>query len=165
METSYHRVREETAEIAKQVLQRPAKEETAISALCELWEAAVQSAYSDISAIQDSTPLFHARMDLAPLTSSAMNTIETSPFLSVFHSSRELHHLWSDDPRFVNPRLVTNLLYKTLSCLGLRAIDRFTLCFLAFRTVEDINDIDLKEVLRETLSKASLLITPKAPYS
>lgn len=55
------------------------------------------------------------------------------------------------EPRFLVPRVLTNLLYTFLAASGLKTIDKFTLCHVAFRTVEEHAHCDLTDVLRRNM--------------
>lgn len=68
--------------------------------------------------------------------------------------------LWDDprfmatiryEPGFLEPRVLTNLLYLLVAAVGLGAVDKMALCHFAFRAVEEFHGCDLTEILKENV--------------
>jgi hypothetical protein len=82
----------------------------------------------------------------------------------VFAEYPFLYRLWSDpqffgamrsDPHLAVPRALTNLYYSFISSqLGLRAIDKITLCYFVFRSIEEHYSCDLTKVLEGNITAA-----------
>jgi hypothetical protein len=82
------------------------------------------------------------------------NLIEDSPFLRILFSDDRFLPLYRSEPRMVMPRVMTNLLYALVSCVGLNMIDRYALCFYSHRAAEKYFDCDLTNILKETIANA-----------
>jgi hypothetical protein len=75
-----------------------------------------------------------------------------------------VERLWADEhfiasiqyePRFLVPRVLTNLLYVLHASIGLSVLDKMALCHFAFRSVEEHYDCNLDDVLVENIARIS----------
>ena len=74
--------------------------------------------------------------------------------------SRFVHTLFGDErflalirfqPRFLWPRVMTNLLYQTVSAAGLPMIEKMSMCYFAHHAAESYWNCDLTKMLEETI--------------
>lgn len=77
--------------------------------------------------------------------------LRDSEFARTFWSDESFVSSLQYEPSFLVPRVVTNLLYTLLAAVGLKAIDKFTLCHAAFRAVEEHTQCDLTDILRRNI--------------
>ena len=56
------------------------------------------------------------------------------------------------EPGFLVPRVITNLLYTLLATVGLKTIDKFVLCYVSFRAVEEQMQCNLTDILRRNIA-------------
>jgi len=101
------------------------------------------------------------------VTKQATN-LEEARWSKQYMEERKLEHnpflntLWSDE-RFMAsiqyeysmlwPRVLTNLLYSLAAVVGLKLIDKMTLCYYAHRAAEDYFECDLTDILKETVKE------------
>lgn len=77
------------------------------------------------------------------------------PFLSRLWSDPRFLGAMRSDPHLAVPRALTNLYYSFISSqLGLRAIDKITLCYFVFQSIEDHYSCDLTGVLEGNIAAA-----------
>jgi hypothetical protein len=80
--------------------------------------------------------------------------VEDSPFLRMLFSDDRFLPLYRSEPRMVMPRVMTNLFYALVSCVGLNMIDRYALCFYSHRAAEEYFHCDLTNILEQTIANA-----------
>jgi hypothetical protein len=78
--------------------------------------------------------------------------LRDSEFVRTFWSDESFVSSLQHEPSFLVPRVLTNLLYTLLAAVGLKAIDKFTLCHVAFRAAEDHTQCNLTEILRQNIA-------------
>lgn len=74
-----------------------------------------------------------------------------SSFLRTLYGDERFLALVQYEPNFLVPRVLTNLLYRLLSLLGLNVIDKMALCYYAHAIVEDHFKCDLTEILKKNM--------------
>lgn len=77
--------------------------------------------------------------------------LRDSEFVRTFWEDGTFISSLQHEPAFLAPRVLTNFLYTLLTASGLKTIDKFTLCHVAFRSVEDHSQCNLTDVLRRNI--------------
>lgn len=76
---------------------------------------------------------------------------QDSSFLRTLYDDERFLALVQYEPAFLRPRVLTNLLYKLVTLVGLNMIDKMALCYYAHRIVEDHFKCDLTEILEQNI--------------
>jgi len=74
-----------------------------------------------------------------------------SKFVDALFGDERFLALIRFQPRFLWPRVMTNLLYQTVSAAGLPMIEKMSMCYFAHRAAESYWNCDLTEMLEETI--------------
>jgi len=74
-----------------------------------------------------------------------------SKFVDALFGDERFLALIRFQPRFLWPRVMTNLLYQTVSATGLPMIEKMSMCYFAHRAAETYWNCDLTEMLEETI--------------
>jgi hypothetical protein len=77
--------------------------------------------------------------------------LRDSEFVRAFWGDETFVSALQHEPAFLVPRVLTNLLYTLLVTSGLKTIDKFALCHVAFRAVEDHSQCNLTDILRRNI--------------
>jgi hypothetical protein len=77
--------------------------------------------------------------------------VDANRFLSSLYRDERFLASWSGEPKLIVPRVRTNLLYSLVRDMGLSMLDRFSLCYFAFRTAEAVFEVDLCDLLCENI--------------
>lgn len=85
------------------------------------------------------------KKELAPETS------EYSDFLTKMYENRDFMLSMVNDMRFNRNRVMTNLLYLVVTAVGLPALNKFLLCFLSHKAVEEYYECDSMVILNEII--------------
>lgn len=80
-------------------------------------------------------------------------SVEMSPFFDVLLDAPQFFVEFGRDRTLIRVRVLINLLYCLIANLGLSLIDRMSLCFFAYRAVEDHFGCDLTDDLTRTVRK------------
>lgn len=78
--------------------------------------------------------------------------LRDSEFARTFWADESFVSSLQHEPSFLVPRVLTNLLYTLLAAVGLKTIDKFTLCHVAFRAVEEQTQCNLTDILRRNIA-------------
>lgn len=79
--------------------------------------------------------------------------IRESAFLTTFCSDDEFLASIQHAPGMLTARVLVNLLYVLVAAVGLTPLDRFALCFVEHRAVEEHFECDLIDLLKVNMSK------------
>lgn len=71
-----------------------------------------------------------------------------SPLFSAFVCNRNLMQFMSEAAEFLSERLCVNYMYDYLNTIGLRKAERYLLCYLTARAIEDVCGLDPIAMIR-----------------
>jgi hypothetical protein len=79
--------------------------------------------------------------------------LEQNPFLNTLWGDERFMASIQYEYSMLWPRVLTNLLYSLAAVVGLKLIDKMTLCYYAHRAAEDYFECDLTDILKETVKE------------
>lgn len=80
------------------------------------------------------------------------NMLRASAFVRAFWSDERFLASIQYEPAILVPRVLVNLLYSLLTAVGLKPIDKFSLCYFSHRAVEEHFECDLNDILRHNIN-------------